>query len=1014
MEYRALGPLEVLDGSGHKLPLGGARQQTVLASLLLRAGKTVGLERLVDELWEEPPATAARTIQTYISRLRHLLPAGAIESRPGGYALLLNGARLDLHTFEQTAEEGRAALASGEQERAAQLLREALALWRGPALAGLTSDALRREASRLEELRFGVLEDRLEADLACGRQRKIVPELQALVAEHPFRERPRAQLMLALYRVGRSSDALEVYRETRRLLVEELGMEPGQELRSLEQAILQADTGLDLPQAKAQTTFVPERRAGTVTFLFTDVEGSTRLVRQLRDRYPEVLADHQRLVRDAFARHDGEEVDTQGDAFFYVFSRARDAAAGAAEAQRRLQAHAWPEDAELRVRMGLHTGEPVVSEERYHGLGVHRAARIMAAGHGGQILASQATAAMLADDELPGVEQRDLGEFRLKDLDHPEHVYQLDVEGLPATFPPLRTGEAPTAYAGKEEELVEAVAGASRPLYRRPLVIGALAGVLAAAVAIPVFALGMGSGGQAELERVQDNAVAVVDAQSRAIVDEAAEIASPQRVAAGEGSIWVTSSSGRRQRHAPRSREPRRHRHDRGRQRSGRYRRRRGSRLGGQLARRNRLAHRPGHRRCCRRRSPSGTRRPAVAFGAGAVWVTNTVDRSVSKIDPANRQGRAADRRRRGRARDRGRRRRRLGNRSGRQRARALRPALGHARKGSPSGAVPTAVAYGNGALWVTNSLDGTVSRVDARRAIVADTIPVGAAPNGVAVAPDGVVGDQRGRRHARPPRSGRWQNRRDDSRRAAAGRDPRGRLALGRRAGRRRRPPRRHPQAGWRFDASDSIDPARGWPLAALLGGVRRARRLQARRRQRREHPRTRPRERASHTHRRRQDVHVPAARGHQVRRRPRAQGICRPLLARAAVQSEDAAAGLLRRHRRRSRLPEATEAVQPVEGRPDRQRGGDRHDQTTRAGSRFSLQAGAAVCVRRPDRHTRDGQQARARYGPVPDRGVHAGATASGSSATATSGCGRRRLSRKASRTRSCSSSGAPPTRG
>ena len=144
-----------------------------------------------------------------------------------------------------------------------------------------------------------------------------------------------------------------------------------------------------------------------------------------------MLADHRRLVRDAFARHGGEEVDTQGDAFFYVFSRARDAAAAAADAQRALQAHAWPEDAELRVRMGMHTGEPVVSEERYHGLGVHRAARIMAAGHGGQILASQATAAMLADDELPGVEQRELGEFQLKDLDRPERVYQLDVEGLP-------------------------------------------------------------------------------------------------------------------------------------------------------------------------------------------------------------------------------------------------------------------------------------------------------------------------------------------------------------------------------------------------------------------------------------------------------------------------------------------------------------------------------------------------------------------------------------------------------
>ena len=225
------------------------------------------------------------------------------KAGPGGYALLLNGARLDLQTFSRPPRRGEprspAASTSGPPSCCPARGTRPLA---GPRLAGLTSDALRREASQLEELRFEVLEDRLEADLACGRQRKIVPELQALVAEHPFRERPRAQLMLALYRVGRSSDALEVYRETRRLLVEELGMEPGQELRSLEQAILQADPGLDLPQAKAQTTFVPERRAGTVTFLFTDVEGSTRLVRQLRDRYPEVLADHRRLVREAFAR----------------------------------------------------------------------------------------------------------------------------------------------------------------------------------------------------------------------------------------------------------------------------------------------------------------------------------------------------------------------------------------------------------------------------------------------------------------------------------------------------------------------------------------------------------------------------------------------------------------------------------------------------------------------------------------------------------------------------------------
>ncbi len=348
---------------------------------------------------------------------------------------------------------------------------------------------------------------------------------------------------------------------------------------------------------------MPESRVGTVTFLFTDVEGSTRLVRQLRDRYPAVLEDHRRLVRDAFSRHGGEEVDTQGDAFFYVFSRARDAAAAAAEAQLALQAHAWPEDAELRVRMGMHTGESVISEERHHGLGVHRAARIMAAGHGGQILASQATAAMLADDEVPGVEQRELGEFQLKDVDRPEHLYQLDVEGLPATFPPLRTGDAPTAYAGKEGELVEAAAGARRPLRRRPLVIGALAGALAAAVAIPVFALARGSDGGAEaLERVQDNAVGVVDATSRAIVDEAAEIASPQRVAAGEGAIWVTSSSG-----------------------------------GGSVVRLDPQTHDVTDT------IDVGDGPVGIAVGAGAVWVANSLDGTVSRIDPATGRGRGHD-----------------------------------------------------------------------------------------------------------------------------------------------------------------------------------------------------------------------------------------------------------------------------------------------------------------------------------------------------------------------------------
>jgi predicted ATPase/DNA-binding SARP family transcriptional activator len=253
MEYRLLGPLEVLDASGHKLPLGGVRQQTVLASLLLRAEQTVPLERLIDELWEDPPATAARTLQAYVSRLRHQLPEGVIESRPGGYAISLDGDRLDLRAFEERVGAGRTALAGGEFPRAAQFLSQALGSWRGPALAGLTSEAMRRESERLEELRLQVLEDRCEAELGRGHARELVPALQALVGEHPFRERPRKQLMLALYRSGRQSEALEVYRETRRLLVDELGIEPSEDLRGLEQKILQGDPDLDLPSERSRS-----------------------------------------------------------------------------------------------------------------------------------------------------------------------------------------------------------------------------------------------------------------------------------------------------------------------------------------------------------------------------------------------------------------------------------------------------------------------------------------------------------------------------------------------------------------------------------------------------------------------------------------------------------------------------------------------------------------------------------------------------------------------------------------
>jgi class 3 adenylate cyclase len=271
---------------------------------------------------------------------------------------------------------------------------------------------------------------------------------------------------------------------------------------------------------------VPDLRRGTVTFVFTDIEGSTRLARALRERWPEVRSEHRRLVRAAFGAHGGEEVDTQGDSFFYVFSRARDAALAAAEAQRALAEHDWPEDGEVRIRVGMHTGEPVVSDEGYHGIGVHRAARIMSAGHGGQVLMSEATAAVLADEEVAGLGVRDLGRHRLKDLERDEHVFQLVAEGVDQQFLRIRTAEAP------------------RPIYRRPLVIGAAAGVLAAAISIPVLALAGGSGGDEALAAVDGNTVGVVDADAGTLRAQAGDIEAPQGVAAGADAVWVSSAGG--------------------------------------------------------------------------------------------------------------------------------------------------------------------------------------------------------------------------------------------------------------------------------------------------------------------------------------------------------------------------------------------------------------------------------------------------------------------------------------
>jgi DNA-binding SARP family transcriptional activator len=244
MEYRVLGPLEVRDGD-RSLPLAGAKQRALLALLLLHANQMLSRDRLIDELWgEEQPDTAVQSLHVYVSRLRKLLPTGTLLTRPPGYLLKLEPDELDLRRFERLLSDGRKALARDDPGRASRVLHDALALWRGPALAEFAFEPFARvEIGRLEDLRLAAVEERVEADLALGRHAELIGELEVLIAENPHRERIRGQLMLALYRSGRQAEALEAYHDAHAAL-DELGIEPSERLRELERAILNHDATL--------------------------------------------------------------------------------------------------------------------------------------------------------------------------------------------------------------------------------------------------------------------------------------------------------------------------------------------------------------------------------------------------------------------------------------------------------------------------------------------------------------------------------------------------------------------------------------------------------------------------------------------------------------------------------------------------------------------------------------------------------------------------------------------------
>jgi class 3 adenylate cyclase len=420
VEYGILGPLTV-SRDGRELRLGGARQRSVLAVLLLRANELVPTSRIVDELWgERPPATAVKAVQVQVSKLRKLLDEGALETRPTGYLLRVEPGALDLERFESLLAQGRERLAEGDAREAGGLLREALGLWRGSPLAEFAYETFaRNEIGRLEVLRLAALELRLESDLSLGRHTELVGELEGLVRDHPLRESFSRLLILALYRAGRQADALAVMHDTRTRLREELGLDPGQTLQQLEKQILQQDPSLDLPTrgpalaavvhpgthastpapARPETPAREQRK--TVTVLFCDVVGSTSLGESTDpEALRALLARYFERMKAIVERHGGTVEKFIGDAVMAVFGVP---AAHEDDALRAVRAAGEMRDAlpelGIRGRIGVNTGEVVTgtAERLATGDAVNVAARFQQAAAPGEVLIGAPTHALVRE-----------------------------------------------------------------------------------------------------------------------------------------------------------------------------------------------------------------------------------------------------------------------------------------------------------------------------------------------------------------------------------------------------------------------------------------------------------------------------------------------------------------------------------------------------------------------------------------------------------------------------------------
>lgn len=459
MELGVLGPLQVRqDGAPVAVP--GAKPRAILTMLGLHGGSVVPADVFMELLWgDAPPRTAAKALQTHISSLRHTLGDGFVLTEGTGWRL--STTEVDASRYRAAARSGRDAFGAGDTSRAVARFDEALTLWRGiPELPDSQRGA--SEKTRWIEGHAALVEDRADALLATGRAAELIGELEAAVGDAPLRERRWGQLMLALYRAGRQGEALGAFKRAQAVLSGELGVDPGPDLRRLEASIVAQDPSLEVPAVQ----HVPSVMRA-VTFLLTDIEGSTAAWEEDADAMAVALARHDELVEQVVTSRGGRLIKTrgEGDATFSVFDRPSGAASAAIELQDAIFHEPWVLAEPMRIRVALHTGEAELRDGDYFGRAVNRAARLRSLGAGGQILCSGATAELVIDSLSDDVVLVDLGMRPLKNLARPEHIFELrrqTDESPPPTvdslierpdIPAVLTGPGP--FVGRGRELAE-------------------------------------------------------------------------------------------------------------------------------------------------------------------------------------------------------------------------------------------------------------------------------------------------------------------------------------------------------------------------------------------------------------------------------------------------------------------------------------------------------------------------------------------------------------------------------